>query len=159
MFSILSVMASMRPTMNEDALQMCKSACRESSMSDATITDADELVAEARGWSAALLARVYTGPGDTLEAAMHRAERKYGVPAQAFWSLRYRKPKDILASVYLRLKAAYEHEVARQEAKLAHELALTKEMLGDAAPTNPIVAQADAALRAAKGQSEEDEAA
>lgn len=112
--------------------------------------DADAIVDDAARWADALLARTYRGPGDTIEAATHRAEAIYGVPAQTFWALRYRKPKDILASVYLRLKAAYEHEVARQEAKLAHELRLTREMLGDAAATHPVVAQAEAALREAE---------
>lgn len=82
---------------------------------------------------------------------MHRAEAKYGVPAQAFWALRYRTPKDILASVYLRLKAAYEAECGRQEARLAHELELVK-----ALPTTTaraaLVAEAEAALGEAQGR-------
>ena len=105
---------------------MRKSNCPESKMSDATITNADHLVSEAKGWSAQLLARVHYGPGDTVEAAMYRAEQKYGVPAYAFWQLRYRKPKDILVSVYMGLKAAYEAECGRQEARLRHELELVK---------------------------------
>lgn len=126
-------------------LLMRKSNCPESKMSDATITNADHLVSEAKGWSAQLLARVHYGPGDTVEAAMYRAEQKYGVPAQAFWALRYRTPKDILASVYLTLKAAYEAECGRQEARLRHELALVK-----ALPSTPareaLVAETEAAL-------------
>jgi hypothetical protein len=123
-------------------------------MSDATATSPDELVSRAKGWSTALLSKVHQGPGDTVEAAMHRAEQAYGVPAQAFWALRYNRLKDISAFVYLKLKSAYEHECQRQEAKLRHELALTKEILGDAAPTNMVVAQAEAALRAAEGEDE-----
>jgi hypothetical protein len=121
-------------------------------MTDATITSPDDLVNEARGWSSALLSKVHQGPGDTVEAAMYRAEQQYGVPVSALWALRYRKLKDISASVYLRLKAAYEHECQRQEARLRHELALTKEILGDAAATNPAVAQAEAALGAAQSE-------
>lgn len=83
-------------------------------------------VDEAAEWADHLVTRVYRGPGDTIEAAHHRAERKYGVPAQTFWALRYRRPKDLLASIYLRLQAAYQQEVERQEAKLRHELLLTK---------------------------------
>lgn len=83
-------------------------------------------VDEATGWANALVSRVYRGPGDTVEAAMHRAEQKFGVPAAVLWALRYRRPKALLAGIYLSLKAAYEAECNRQEAKLAHELAITK---------------------------------
>lgn len=124
---------------------MCKSNCREESMSDATITNSDELVTQASHWSKHLLARVYLGPGDTVEAAMYRAEQRYGVPAQAFWALRYRKPKDILASVYLKLKSAYEHECERQEAKLRYELEMAKALKGSET-LEAAISEAEAAL-------------
>ena len=57
---------------------------------------------------------------------MYRAEQKFGVPANSLWALRYRRPKAILAGIYLSLKGAYEAECGRQEAKLAHELTITK---------------------------------
>jgi len=114
-------------------------------MTDATITDADELVTQAKHWSGSLLARVHNGPGDTVEAVMYRAEQKYGVPAQAFWALRYRTPKDIMASVYLRLKAAYEAECGRQEARLRHELELAKALQGGAT-LEAAISEAEAAL-------------
>lgn len=123
-------------------------------MSDVTVTSPDDLVKEAKGWSAALLAKVHQGPGDTLEASMYRAEAKYAIPAQAFWSLRYDRLKDISAFLYLKFKAAYEFECQRQEAKLRHELLLTKEMLGDAAAQNKVVAEVEAALGAAEGKME-----
>jgi hypothetical protein len=90
------------------------------------VFDGEAVVDEAAHWAEALLQRTYRGPGDTIEAASYRAEQKYGVPAQTFWSLRYRRPKDILASVYRTLQAAYEAECGRQEAKLRHELELVK---------------------------------
>lgn len=114
--------------------------------------EADAIVDDAARWAGGLLDRAYRGPGDTIEAATHRAEQKYGIPANIFWAMRYRRPKDVLASVYLKLKTAYEFECASQEARLRHELALTKEMLGDAATTNPVVAQAEAALGTAQGE-------
>ena len=89
-------------------------------------TEPDKIVARASRWAEALWNKVYLGLGDTQEAAMHRAEQRYGVPAQTFWALRYRKPKDLAASVYMRLMLAYEAECDRQEAKLAHELAIAK---------------------------------
>lgn len=110
--------------------------------------EAEAIVDDAAKWADGLLACTYRGHGDTIEAATYRAEQKYGVPAQTFWALRYRRPKDLMASVYLRLKCAYEHECQRQEARLRHELALTKEILGDAASASPAVEQAEALLGA-----------
>jgi hypothetical protein len=100
---------------------MSKKALRQ----EQEVFEADA-VNEAASWADKLVARLYRGPGDTVEAAMYRAESKYGVPANALWALRYRKPKAILAGIYLSLKGAYEAECERQEAKLAHELAVTK---------------------------------
>ncbi len=92
--------------------------------------EAEATVDEASGWADALLQRSYRGPGDTVEAATYRAEQKYGVPAQTFWALRYRRPKGILANIYLTLKAAYEAECGRQEARLRHELEMAKALEG-----------------------------
>lgn len=111
------------------------------------------MVDEAAGWAEALLQRTYRGPGDTIEAASYRAEQKYGVPANTFWALRYRKPKDILASIYKTLQAAYEAECGRQEARLRHELELVK-----ALPSTParqsLIAETEAALGIAPGSRE-----
>jgi len=89
-------------------------------------TEPDKLIERAAGWAEALWNKVYLGLGDTQEAAMYRAEQRYGVPAQTFWALRYRRPKSIAAVIHNRLMLAYEAECGRQEAKLAHELAITK---------------------------------
>jgi hypothetical protein len=95
------------------------------------VYDGEAVVNDAAGWAEALLQRTYRGPGDTIEAATYRAEQKYGVPAQTFWALRYRKPKDILASIYRTLEAAYEAECGRQEARLRHELEVAKALKGN----------------------------
>jgi hypothetical protein len=110
------------------------------------VYDGEAVVSEATVWAEALLQRTYRGPGDTIEAASYRAEQKYGVPAQTFWALRYRKPKDILASIYRTLQAAYEAECGRQEARLRHELALAKALEG-----NPSLAAAISEAEAALG--------
>lgn len=81
---------------------------------------------EAANWAESLIRKAHRGPGDTLEAAMHRVSRTHGIEHQTLWRLRYRRPKDLLASVYLKLKSAYEAECTRQEAKLRHELEITK---------------------------------
>jgi hypothetical protein len=112
------------------------------------VSNADAIVDEATHWAEALLQRSYQGPGDTIEAATYRAEQKYGVPAYTFWSLRYRRPKDIVASVYVALKNAYEAECSRQESRLRHELELTKRIMGDHAASSTVVAQAEASLEA-----------
>ncbi len=115
------------------------------------VVDGEAVVDEAAHWAEALLQRTYRGPGDTIEAASYRAEQKYGVPAQTFWSLRYRKPKDILASVYRTLQAAYEAECGRQEARLRHELELAKALQGGAS-LEAAIGEAEAALGASEGR-------
>lgn len=127
---------------------MCKKALRQ----EQKVFEA-EAVDEAAGWAEVLLSRVHRGPGDTVEAAMYRAEQKFGVPANAMWALRYRKPKGILAGIYLTLKNAYEAECGRQEAKLAHELAVTKAL----APTRArlaLIAETEALLGPGDGPKE-----
>ena len=116
--------------------------------------DGETVVDEAAGWAETLLQRTYRGPGDTIEAATYRAEQKYGVPAQTFWALRYRRPKDILASVYRTLQAAYEAECGRQEARLRHELEMAKALQGGASLAAAI-GEAEAALGSAANDQRE----
>lgn len=110
----------------------------------------DTYVVEARRWADALVEREYSGPGDTIEAAMWRAERRWGIDRTTFYSLRYRPPREIFVSVYMRLKAAYVSECERQEARLQHELMLTK-AAGLNAASSTAVASAEAFLRKAEG--------
>lgn len=65
------------------------------------------VVIEAKGMADAILHRVHRGPGDTVDAAMHRAERLYGVPSEWLHRLRYREMKDVPGSILIRLYAAY----------------------------------------------------
>ena len=99
--------------------------CRRTtkSMTDAT---ADIGVEQARGWANKLIAAHHRGPGDTVEAAIHRAAVKHGLDPKSLWRLRYRTPKDMLLSTWTRIKTAYEAECERQEARLRHELEITK---------------------------------
>ena len=85
-----------------------------------------EDAAECVSW---LVRRETRGPGD-LENAMTRLEARYGIPYAVLWSLRYQKPKDILVSVYARIKAAREAEVARQKRLLEHEESITHAKTG-----------------------------
>lgn len=109
------------------------------------MSDAEATVNDATGWAELLLQRTFRGPGDTIEAASYRAEQKYGVPANTFWALRYRKPSGILAHIYLRLKAAYEAECGRQEARLRHEIELARALQGGAS-LDAAISEAEAAL-------------
>lgn len=113
--------------------------------------EAEAMVDDAAKWADALLHRTYRGPGDTIEAARYRAEQKYGVPAQAFWALRYRKPKNILAPIYAALRAAYEAECGRQEARLRHELEMAKALNGGA-NLAAAISEAEAALSHETGE-------
>jgi len=115
------------------------------------VFDGEAVVNEAATWAETLLQRSYRGPGDTIEAATYRAEQKYGVPAQTFWALRYRKPKDILASVYRTLQAAYEAECGRQEARLRHEIEMARALQGGAA-LEAAISEAEAALSSAESK-------
>ena len=117
------------------------------------MSDASALVEDCARWSGALWSKAHAGLGDTQEAAMYRAASRHGIEPNVFWTLRYRRPKDVLASVYFKLKAAYEAECERQEARLRHELELVK-----ALPRTPdrqrIVDAAEAALRAVEGEAD-----
>jgi hypothetical protein len=104
-------------------------------------------VHEAQRWASALLEREHRGPGDTLDAAMWRAEQKWGIDHSTFWALRYRPPREMFVSVYMRLRQAYEMECVRQEARLQHELMLAK-AAGFHAANSTVVAQAEALLAA-----------
>ena len=89
-------------------------------MTDMSVVD------EAATWADLLVRREHRGPGDTIDAARQRAARKHKVPERTLWSLRYRKPKRIWADLYKRLELAVAAEIESQEARLAHELEITK---------------------------------
>jgi hypothetical protein len=86
-------------------------------------------VEEASQWACLLINRESKGSGDT-ENAMRRIEARYGIPFATLWSLRYRRPKAIVTSLYFRLHAAYQQECQRQMRLLRHELEITKAIAG-----------------------------
>jgi hypothetical protein len=67
-----------------------------------------EYVNESKRMADYILHRVHRGPGDTVDAAMHRAERLYGVPAAWLHRLRYREIKDMPMSAFAALAHAYQ---------------------------------------------------
>lgn len=114
---------------------MCKKFLPRSPMSTAFVDEA----ADKAKW---LVHREMRGPGD-LENAMRRVETRYGIPFGALWALRYRKPKDIMTSVYVGIVAAHDAECDRQMKLLEHERTITKAKTGIAAR---LVRAADALL-------------
>ena len=100
-------------------------------------------VEEARSWAEYLVSQESRGNGDT-ENAMRRLETRWGVPWRAFWSLRYRPPKDILMGTYYGLRNAYAAEKERQYKRLRSELQAAKA----AGVTGDLIDEASALLRA-----------
>ncbi|UXN73401.1 hypothetical protein N8D56_21380 [Devosia sp. A8/3-2] len=113
-------------------------------MTDMSVVD------EAATWADLLVRREHRGPGDTIDAARARAARKHKLPEQALWALRYRKPKRIWADLYKKLEMAVAAEIHSQEARLAHEIAVTKAIAVSASGL-ALVDEAEALLGAAKG--------
>lgn len=112
---------------------------------------AADYVAEAAKW-ADDLTKVAEQTLASKEAALEAVARKTGVNHSTLWSLRYRKPKDIAVSIYMKLKGAYERELVRQEGLLRHDNEISRARLGSA---HNLVAQTDAflaALNAEKGE-------
>jgi hypothetical protein len=131
-------------------LQRCKNPLRENQKSAWEAGPMpDAFVQDAQGWADFLIKREFKGPGDTLDAAMARCERKYRVSRSVLWGLRYRPPKDLLVSVYMRLRGAYEAELAKLDRRLAEEIR-TAELIG----TDATNSKAYRAALAALGQSE-----
>ena len=91
------------------------------------------VVSDAQGWANELVRRESRGSGDS-ENAMRRLEARYGIPWRTFWTLRYRPPRDVMHSIYVRLGRAYQAECERQERLLRHEIEITKIKCGSSCP-------------------------
>ena len=86
-------------------------------------SSAEIFVTEASQKAAWLVQREARGPGD-LPNAMRRLEARYGIPYSTLVSLRYRKPRDILISVFVRICEAHRAECERQKRLIEHEAAV-----------------------------------
>ena len=121
------------------ALQRCKNLLRgNQKMAEAYVEDAQR-------WADFLIKSEFKGPGDTLDAAMARCARKHRVSRSVLWSLRYRRPKDMLVSVYMALQDAYNGELAKLDRKLEAEIRKA-ELLGTDASNSKAYRAAVAAL-------------
>lgn len=78
-------------------------------------------ISEAKGMADFLLAREHRGPGDTIEAAAHRVQNKFGVPSALLMRLRHREVKDMLLSNFATLATAYRKASAKLDQAYEHE--------------------------------------
>lgn len=109
-------------TMGEDRLTMDQKPFAKSANA---IKPAD-LVDEAAYWAAKLTDEAAkTGKTDT---ALETVARQTGVNTSTLWRLRYRKPKDLAVSVYMKLKAAFEAAEKRQTERYHHEEAIARSL-------------------------------
>lgn len=84
-----------------------------------------DYVNEARGMADFILHKVHRGPGDTVDAAMHRAERLYGAPRAWLHRLRYRRDlNDMPISAFAAIVMAFRAAGAAGERKYQEEKAL-----------------------------------
>lgn len=106
--------------------------------SEQTVSEA-AYINEAARWADWLTKTEARGLRDTA-GAWSRLEQKYGLSSQVFWSLRYRKPKTLIVSIYMRLKAAYDFEKYKQgQLSKLHDELQTAQVLG--APVDDLVAE------------------
>lgn len=80
-------------------------------------------VDEAKVMAGYLVAREFRGPGDTLDAATYRLERRYGVQHTFLKRLRHREVKDMLMSNFIALANAYRKASERMEGAYEEEKA------------------------------------
>ena len=126
---------------------MCKKALQDEAMSNTAYVE------EASNWALRLTQAETRGPGD-MQNAWRRLEARYGVPWRTFWALRYRRPRDLTATIFHQLREAYEAERQRQMRLLQHELEITRAITGN---SHPVILAAEAVVGApTRSESEED---
>lgn len=96
----------------------------------ANVTKPVDFVAEAAEWAARLTNEAERKTGKT-DTALETVARQTGVNQSTLWRLRYRKPKDLAVSVYMKLKTAFEASEQRRIGRLNHETEIARS-LGEA---------------------------
>lgn len=119
---------------------MCKRSLRLVQNRNAAVTKS-EPVDKAEKWALALVAAEIAQFSVSMEDAIRRVARRARVTPTLIWSFHYRKPKDVWASAYVRLKEAYERERARQLGRFEDEL-----RKAEIAGVNPAVVRAIAGV-------------
>lgn len=105
----------------------------------ANVTKPADYVAEAAEWAARLTNEAERKTGKT-DTALETVARQTGVNQSTLWRLRYRKPKDLAVSVYMKLKAAFEAAEKRQYERDKHVATIA----GSLGTANSRVLQAEA---------------
>lgn len=93
----------------------------------ANVTKLSDYVAEAAEWAARLTNEAERKTGKT-DTALETVARQTGVNQSTLWRLRYRKPKDLAVSVYMKLKTAFEAAEQRQTERLNHEATIARSL-------------------------------
>lgn len=105
------------------------------------------VVNTAKGMADYLLSKDHRGPGDTIEAAAHRVQTRFGVPVTLLMRLRHREVNDMLMSSFFMLANAYNEAMERAEKRAdeayRHEKALA---------IDPKIVRMAAALAGEKGE-------
>lgn len=78
-------------------------------------------VDQAAKWSDELVMHDLRGPGD-LDNALQRVGRRIGVGYRTLWNLRYRKPKDLSASAFLKIWSAWGEFQENQMKRLSNDV-------------------------------------
>ncbi|MGV6875895.1 hypothetical protein ACUSIJ_24820 [Pseudochelatococcus sp. B33] len=107
-------------------------------------------VDQASLWADEMVMRELRQPGD-LDNALKRVGRRTGVGYRLLWSLRYRRPKDISASAFLKLWQAWEAFKENQMRALEHDIARTRLEAGN---DHHSIAAAEAVLEPRGGPDE-----
>jgi len=126
---LASTVLSRKGTLGEERLTMDQKNGDGFAKRANAIKPAD-LVAEAAEWAARLTNEAERKTGKT-DTALETVARQTGVNQSTLWRLRYRKPKDLAVSVYMKLKTAFEAAEQRQIERLQHEAEIARS-LGEA---------------------------
>jgi hypothetical protein len=99
------------------------------------MSDPRYVVQAAAAFASGLTLMRSRGPGD-IPNAMRSIEREYGIGYSFLWGLRYRRDrvKDVGASIFFKLRAAYEAECSKQIRKLEHEVSIARQIAGASDP-------------------------
>lgn len=107
-------------------------------------------VDQASYWADEMVKHEMRGPGD-LTNALERVGRRSGVGYRLLWALRYRRPKDLTATAFLKLWSAWADMKENQMRALEHDIARTRAEAGNG---HHYLDEAEAVLVAHRGEAE-----
>lgn len=109
--------------------------CLKSLQSGEGLSDPRQVVEVSAAMAGRLVEMRCQRPGD-LNTAMRSVESEYGIGYSMLWGLRYRRDhvKDVAASVFFKLRSAYEAECSKQLRKLEHETFVARQIASSSDP-------------------------